>query len=83
MLWELACLKKPFAKYKHREDFSRALSQGETLVVKKRWPQSIQDSITRSLSRDLFERPTMSEVCKALDEFPFMSRGVEDCCSPI
>ncbi|KAL7443169.1 hypothetical protein ACHAXM_008720 [Skeletonema potamos] len=79
MLWELACLKKPFAKYKHKKEFDKALSQGETLVMNRRWPQTIQDIIARSLSRDHFERPTMNEVCKALDDFSSMSRGAEDC----
>jgi serine/threonine protein kinase len=66
MLWELVCLKKPFAKYKYRTEFEEAFSRVDTLIViNQRWPQPIQDIITRSLSRDFSKRPTMSEVCKA------------------
>jgi len=39
----------------------------------------MQDIIKKGLSRDHSKRPTMSEVCKALDEFASMSMGVEDC----
>ena len=78
MLWELVCLKKPFAKYKYRTEFEEAFSRVDTLIViNQRWPQPIQDIITRSLSRDFSKRPTMCEVCKALNECA--SSGVEDC----
>jgi serine/threonine protein kinase len=80
MLWEMMCLKKPFVKCKHRKHFERALSRvDKTLVMNRRWPQSIQDIIKKGLSRDHSKRPTMSEVCKALDEFASMSMGVEVC----
>jgi serine/threonine protein kinase len=79
MLWELVCLKKPFAKYKHRKEFEKAfLSRvDKALVINRRWPLPIQDIITRSLSSDPIERPTMSEVCTALTECA--SSEVEDC----
>jgi serine/threonine protein kinase len=79
MLWGLVCLKKPFAKYKHRKEFEEAfLSRVDTLlVINRRWPLPIQDIITRSLTRDPVERPTMSEVCKSLNECA--SSGAEDC----
>ena len=78
ILWELACLKKPFAKYKYRTEFEEAFSRVDTLIViNRRWPQPLQDIITRSLSRELSKRPTMSEVCKALNECA--SSKVQDC----
>jgi len=65
----MMCLKKPFVKCKHRKHFERALSRvDKTLVMNRRWPQSIQDIIKKGLSRDHSKRPTMSEVCKALNE---------------
>jgi serine/threonine protein kinase len=69
MLWELVSLKKPFAKFKYRSEFGEAYSRVDTLIiVNRKWPQPVQDIITRSLSRDLSKRPTMSEVSKALKE---------------
>ena len=81
MLWGLVCLKKPFAKYKHRKEFEEAfLSRVDTLlVINRRWPLQIQDIIKSGLSRDLSARPTMSEVHDALNEFVSNSNGVEDC----
>mmetsp|Transcript_25473 Transcript_25473/g.36349 ORF Transcript_25473/g.36349 Transcript_25473/m.36349 type:complete len:411 (-) Transcript_25473:308-1540(-) len=68
ILWELLCLQRPFAKYKYRNEFDEAILRGETLGLNRRWPLPVQDTIRRSLSRDLKERPTMSEVYKALNE---------------
>eukprot|EP00985_Skeletonema_marinoi_P031078 scaffold35914_cov153-Skeletonema_marinoi.AAC.1 len=68
ILWELACLKRPFAKYKYMDEFDKAISQGETLGINRRWPLPVQDTIRRNLSRDMKERPSMSEVCKALND---------------
>jgi serine/threonine protein kinase len=80
MLWELVCLKKPFAKYKYRKEFEKALLKvDKTLVMNRRWPQTIQDIIKKGSSSDHLERPTMSEVCKALDDISSMTRGAEDC----
>mmetsp|Transcript_22070 Transcript_22070/g.34116 ORF Transcript_22070/g.34116 Transcript_22070/m.34116 type:complete len:435 (-) Transcript_22070:199-1503(-) len=75
VLWEIMCLKKPFAKCKHRKEFEKALSQGNALAINRKWPRSIQDPIRRSLSGDHAERPTMREVCNILDA----SREVEYC----
>jgi len=75
ILWELACLKRPFAKYKYMSEFRKAIIHGETLVITQRLPQPLQETIRQSLSRDVSERPTMSEVCKALKE---CSKGAVD-----
>ena len=77
ILWEIMCLKQPFAKYKHRDEFDKAILRGETLHISRKWPLPIQDTIRRSLSRDLSERPTMSEICSALNDC--ISKGIEDC----
>jgi len=77
ILWELACLKRPFAKYKYMNEFDKAISQGETLGINRRWPLPVQDTIRRGLSRDMKERPTMSEVCKALNEC--VPKAVDNC----
>lgn len=68
MLWELMCLQRPFAKYKYRNEFDEDMLRGETLGLNRKWPQSVQDTIQRSLSRDLKERPTMREIYKTLNE---------------
>jgi hypothetical protein len=50
MLWELVCLKKPFAKYKYRTEFEEAFSRVDTLIViNQRWPEPIQDIISRKI----------------------------------
>ena len=75
MLWEMMMLKKPFGKCKRRKDFEKVmLGVDKALVINRKWPQPIQVIIMRSLSRDISERPTMSEVCKALSD----SKVVED-----
>jgi serine/threonine protein kinase len=79
ILWELACLKRPFAGYNYMGEFEMAICRGETLGINRRWPQPIQDTLRQSQSRELSERPTMSEVCKALNECTSISRGAEDC----
>lgn len=68
ILWELMCLQRPFAKYKYKNEFDEAILRGETLGLNRKWPLPVQDTIQRSLSRDLKERPTMSEIYKALSE---------------
>ena len=68
VLWEIMCLKKPFAKCKHRKEFDKALVRVEkALAINRRWPQPIQDIIRKSLSKS-FERPRMSEVLSVLNE---------------
>lgn len=69
VLWEIMCLKQPFAKYKYRNEFDKAISRGESLDINRKWPLPIQDAIRKSLSRDLFERPTMSEIRKTLNDY--------------
>jgi serine/threonine protein kinase len=76
ILWEIMCLKQPFAKYKRRDEFDKAILRGETLHISRKWPLPIQDTIRRSLSRDLSERPTMSEICSALNDC--ISKGIDD-----
>ena len=79
MLWEMMSLKKPFAKHKHRRGFEKALLRADkALVINRRCPKPIQDIITRGISRDLSVRPTMSEVCMALNECATSWR-LEDC----
>ena len=71
LLWEVMSLKKPFAKYNQKEDFRKAFLKldFETLAInRRRWPQSIQYILERGLSRDLWKRPTFSEVCSVLDD---------------
>jgi hypothetical protein len=69
---------KAVCKVQVENEFEEAFSRVDTLIViNRRWPQQIQDIITRSLSRELSKRPTMSEVCKALNECA--SSGVHDC----
>ena len=74
VLWEIMNLKKPFAKYKQRKELERALStfDTETLAIKRRWPQPIQVQdifkFKSGLSRDLWARPVMSELCKVLND---------------
>jgi len=79
VLWELMWLKKPFAKYKQRKEFEEALLSrvDKALVINRRWPLPIREVIRRSISRDLVDRPTMSEVCTTLNECA--SSGGEDC----
>ena len=67
VLWVIMSLKKPFRKCNSWEELTRALSQGESLAINRKWPRSIQDIIRRSLLEDLSQRPTMSEVCKVLE----------------
>ena len=35
ILWEMMCLKQPFAKYKYRNEFDKAISRGETLGINR------------------------------------------------
>eukprot|EP00577_Skeletonema_sp_RCC1716_P012061 CAMPEP_0113418016 /NCGR_PEP_ID=MMETSP0013_2-20120614/25972_1 /TAXON_ID=2843 ORGANISM="Skeletonema costatum, Strain 1716" /NCGR_SAMPLE_ID=MMETSP0013_2 /ASSEMBLY_ACC=CAM_ASM_000158 /LENGTH=406 /DNA_ID=CAMNT_0000305205 /DNA_START=110 /DNA_END=1330 /DNA_ORIENTATION=+ /assembly_acc=CAM_ASM_000158 len=81
VLWEIMCLKKPFAKCKHRKEFEKALSQGNALAINRKWPRSIQDPIRRSLSGDHAERPTMREVCNILDASREIKYCTDDYCS--
>jgi len=64
------CLKKPFAKYNQRKDLERAFSRldSKPLSINRRWPQPIQDILKSGLSRDLWARPVMSDMCKVLTE---------------
>ena len=70
VLWEIMCLKKPFAQYKYKQmkDLERAYSKVDSkgLAINRRWPQSIQDIIKSGSSRDLWARPVMSELCEVL-----------------
>mmetsp|Transcript_26687 Transcript_26687/g.45420 ORF Transcript_26687/g.45420 Transcript_26687/m.45420 type:complete len:495 (+) Transcript_26687:105-1589(+) len=76
VLWEIMCLKKPFAKCKHRKEFEKALKRvDKVLAINRKWPRSIQDPIRRSLSGDHAERPTMREVCNVLNDCVL---GLED-----
>eukprot|EP00984_Skeletonema_dohrnii_P011825 scaffold4743_cov102-Skeletonema_dohrnii-CCMP3373.AAC.1 len=76
VLWEIMCLKKPFAKCKHRKEFEKALkSVDKVLAINRKWPRSIQDPIRRSLSGDHAERPTMREICNVLNDCVL---GLED-----
>eukprot|EP00984_Skeletonema_dohrnii_P020580 scaffold10051_cov94-Skeletonema_dohrnii-CCMP3373.AAC.4 len=70
VLWEIMCLKKPFAKYNQRKDLERAFSRldSKPLSINRRWPQPIQDILKSGLSRDLWARPVMSDMCKVLTE---------------
>ena len=79
VLWEIMNLKKPFAKYKNRKDLEKALStfDSKALAINRRWPQPIQDIIKSGISRDLWARPLMSELCKVLNDYS--STGVENC----
>jgi len=78
VFWEIMCLKKPFAKYKHRKGFEKAvLKADKVLVINQRLPQSIHDIITRSLSRDITKRPMMSEVCLTFSECAFINCDFE------
>jgi len=75
ILLELMCLKRPFEISTGTGMSSTRLSRGETLGMNRGWPLPVQDTIRRSLSRDLKERPTMSESYKTLNDcFP---EGVE------
>mmetsp|Transcript_4923 Transcript_4923/g.10295 ORF Transcript_4923/g.10295 Transcript_4923/m.10295 type:complete len:462 (-) Transcript_4923:72-1457(-) len=76
VLWEIMCLKKPFAKCKHRKEFEKALKRVDNaLAINRKWPRSIQDPIRRSLSGDHAERPPMREVCNVLNDCVL---GLED-----
>ncbi|KAK1742715.1 MAP3K-like serine/threonine kinase [Skeletonema marinoi] len=76
VLWEIMCLKKPFAKCKHRKEFEKALKRvDKVLAINRKWPRSIRDPIRRSLSGDHAERPTMREVCSVLNDCVL---GLED-----
>jgi serine/threonine protein kinase len=55
ILWELVCLQQPFAKFKRRNEFYRAISRGETLGINRRWPQQIQDTI-RQVSQEILQQ---------------------------
>ena len=79
VVWEILSLKKPFAKYKHREDLEKALMKVDfrPLSISQRWSQSVQDIVEKCLSRDLWARPKMSEVCTTLNEC--VSMGAEAC----
>jgi serine/threonine protein kinase len=77
ILWEMMSLKTPFAKYKYRNEFDKAISRGETLDISRKWPLPIQNIIRRSLSRDISERPTMSEISIVLNTC--VSKGVTEC----
>eukprot|EP00984_Skeletonema_dohrnii_P013732 scaffold5718_cov112-Skeletonema_dohrnii-CCMP3373.AAC.9 len=70
LLWEVMCLKKPFAKYKQKEDFRKAFLKVdfEHLAINRRWPEPLQHTLERGLSRDLWARPTLSEVCTVLND---------------
>ena len=70
LLWEVMCLKKPFAKYKQKEDFRKAFLKVdfEPLAINRRWPEPLQHTLERGLSRDLWARPTLSEVCTVLND---------------
>eukprot|EP00986_Skeletonema_menzelii_P020394 scaffold31074_cov166-Skeletonema_menzelii.AAC.1 len=61
-------LKKPFEKCKRRKEFEKALSRIEkVLVINRKWPRSIQDTIRRSVAVNFAERPTMSDVCNVIN----------------
>ena len=75
ILWEMMSLKRPYANYKRRSEFYRAVLAGEALRINRKWPLPVQDIIQQCLSRDIKERPTMSEVCKTLHGC--VPRGVE------
>ena len=79
VLWEIMNLKKPFAKYKQRKELERALSKfdSKSLDIKRRWPQPIQNIIKSGLSKDLWARPVMSELCRVLSDCT--SKRVENC----
>lgn len=70
VLWEIMSLKKPYAKYKQSKDLERAFARVDfkTLVINQRWPKPIQDIIKRGLSRDLWIRPVMSDICQVLND---------------
>ena len=76
------CLKRPYAKYKLKEDLEKAMLRVDfkTLAISTKWPQSIQGimEMERGLSRDLWARPTLREVCKVLDDCA-SSAEVKDC----
>lgn len=78
VLWEIICLKKPFARYKNRKGFELAVLKADTvLVLNQSLSKPIHNIIRQSLSRDVSTRPKMSEVCRTLCECASM--GVQDC----
>ena len=79
VLWEIMCLKKPFAKYNQRKELERAFSRldSKPLSINRRWPQPIQDIFRSGLSRDLWARPVMSDICKVLTECTSTARDLQ------
>uniref|UniRef100_A0A7S2Q514 Protein kinase domain-containing protein n=1 Tax=Skeletonema marinoi TaxID=267567 RepID=A0A7S2Q514_9STRA len=79
VLWEIMSLKKPFAKYNQRKDLKRAFSRldSKPLSINRRWPQPIQDIFRSGLSRDLWARPVMSDMCKVLTECTSTARDLQ------
>jgi len=79
VLWEIMSLKKPFAKYNQRKDLERAFSRldSKPLSINRRWPQPIQDILRSGLSRDLWARPVMSDMCKVLTECTSTARDLQ------
>ena len=68
VMWGMMSLKKPFGKCKRRKEFEKALSRIEkVLVINRKWPRSIQDTIRRSVAVNFAERPTMSDVCNVIN----------------
>mmetsp|Transcript_21865 Transcript_21865/g.45732 ORF Transcript_21865/g.45732 Transcript_21865/m.45732 type:complete len:1062 (+) Transcript_21865:430-3615(+) len=68
MLWEIAALQRPFAKYTHNEIRDMVQRWGERPKVKEEWSDRVKRLIQNAWDSNSRKRPTMKEIVDTLEE---------------
>lgn len=68
MLWEIAALEKPFARYTQLEIKDMVLKWGERPTLKEDWSDRMKQLMQNSWDSNFRKRPTMKEFVVTLEQ---------------
>lgn len=75
LLWEMLALQRPFARFTRKMYKARVVKKGERPPIDNSWPAEIQELLKKAWSSDMYERPTMKQICAILDRQIAMLTG--------